>query len=644
MTSPQPAPQIIEEFRDREGESFVYGFGKIHPCCSFLFDTEDVSDSRLFSINQDDEFFEGHIESFYVEDYSDDYPYSNCLPHFFHAAAEAHMKRVSVHKYKCLFCGKIMDKPSIIDHIISQHAEPLRRYLEPHMPFINKDDKAFHGIFTKCQFESLITPPSKPYQLNRGQSGNIVAPIISEHDEFDDSDNTGDQSDVEGLQKYCDPLFYPGQYRVHFHDCCIAPLTKFSRDHRPINQIKSGQSATEDNDMITEDFNKKEYILKQVDQLYMPVIERQTKLQQLLQQKQQQQPTSQTIQQQESADFQGKNKSPAGKGQSKTNQSSTTANVNSIESKMLAIELAEKEEKNKMKQLEQQKAEEMKPKSIPYLSTIPSNLIDDVINSITDKYIGEYVESTTLVLVKPQLTAAKKAHSKRMRDEKFQRQKAEEKKRIEALKERRMETITKISKQVAAPLIKSFIRQEINHIFEEEVKKHEMQKQVAKKPLLKKSHNGLPDPVVVSGLTSQKHLSLSFLSDLFSNLNFVLDEDKKPKIRFRVRYQRYEILLYLTSEQEVMKALAMSPLQVEWAQAVLEIDTELPPEGCWSTYTGQTILEMTSAKNVEGIHNGGGLLAYKQMSPYCDLTQVISQTTSQNQQTNSPTKSNKPSK
>ena len=83
MISPQPAPQIIEDFREREGESFVYGFGKIQPCCSFLFDTTEAADSRLFSINQDDEFFEGHIESFYVEDYSDDYPYSNCLPHFF---------------------------------------------------------------------------------------------------------------------------------------------------------------------------------------------------------------------------------------------------------------------------------------------------------------------------------------------------------------------------------------------------------------------------------------------------------------------------------------------------------------------------------------------------------------------------------
>ena len=544
-----------------------------------------------------------------------------------------------------------MEKPNIIDHIISQHSELLRRYLEPHMPFINKDDKAFHGIFTKCQFESLITPPSKPYQLNRGQSGNIVAPIITEHDEFDDSDNSGDQSDVEGLQKYCDPLFYPGQYRVHYHDSYVSPLTKFSRDHRPVNPIKSGEAVTEDAEkleMITEDFDKKEYILEQVNQLYMPVTEQQTKLQQM-QQMQQQQQALQLLQQQEFADYgsQGKNKSSNNKNQTKSNQSLANSNVNSIESKMLAIELAEKEEKNKAKQLQQQKEEQMKPKSIPYLSTIPSNLIDDVLNSIADKYIGEYVESTTLGLVKPQLTTARKAHIKRMRDEKQQRIRAEEKKRIEALKERRMETITKVSQQITIPLIKSFIRQEINQVFEEEVKKHEKELEEDKKPLLKKSQNGLPDPVVVTGLTSKKYLSLNFLYDLFSNLNFVLDENKKPKIRFRSRYQQCEVLLYLANEQEVMKALSMSPLHIEyWTTAIIKIDTEPPPEVYWSAYTGQQFIEIQLGNNTEKIHNDGGLFLYKQMSSLCDLTsQALPMNTNENNlENNENNNNNKPSK
>ena len=602
MTNFQPAPQIIEEFREREGESFVYGFGKTQPRCPFLFEVN--SESRLFRINQNDEFLDGPLDNFYIDDLSSEYNYANCLPFFFYSATEAHVKRISVKKYKCTICGYESTRSNVIDHIISQHSDKIRTFLEPHLPYINKDDKPFSGLFTKCQFEALITPPSKPYQMNRGQGGNICAPIITDHDEYDECESQNEKSDTESTvgQKYIDPLTQPEQYRVHYEDGFIAPLTKFARDHRPMPIESEEEDGNEENaklESITEDFDRKEIILESVNAFYMPVSEQQQSL--LLQQKLQQK--QETQEKQQAATVQA---TPKKQQQNAVNKQ--------IEDTMKALELAEKKSEIEEKMKKEAK-EPPKPKYIPYINTIPTNIIDDVLKIIADKFIGDYVEPNTLVISKQQLTAAKKAHSKKMKDEKLARQKAKEKKRIEEMKERRAETIKKVTQQIATPLLRSFVRQEINEIFGEEMKAAAKAKEV---PKCKATSGGLLSPVVVTGLTSPKHLSLHFLYELFSNLNFVY-EDKKPMIRFRVRNQMYEVLLFLANEQEIMKAEAMSPLQVGMSTAEIKMDKEVTLDGTWLTCTGQKIIEFTLSKNMEGIHKNGGLLLLEQMSPMCDI-------------------------
>ncbi|KAI5523056.1 hypothetical protein TVAGG3_0588280 [Trichomonas vaginalis G3] len=583
MTITPPSEKVIVDFRETEGDSFVYGFGKILPRCPFLFQVPMKEESRLFSNKKKDSYLTLQCNRFHVEEGYDDLDYGETLPYAFTAAAENFLDKTSIKEFTCSICGYHGPRSDVVSHIITTHPNQIRNFLEPQLEFLDDDDKPFFGLFTKCQFDSLISSPTKPYVLNRGQSGNICAPILNYLSDSEESESENEVNDVDLRvnQKFSDPLYRTEQIRVQYHDTDIPPLTVFAKDHIPQflkNDDEESDETTRLEKIDKEDFDRKDLILQSTNEYYMPQTVTQPKN------------PPQVVEE---------NKKPQ------------IEDIDDLMRKMKEEEEAEL--------LEAQKAEEPpKPVFIEFLSTIPSDVIDEIVEDISQKFITEYVDSQLASYVKPIFTNEKKAYNKRTREEKMNRQKLERKMREREMKERRQEAISNVATKIANPLIRQFVRQEIADVFRTEVDKlKDMQNDNRPK---KKTGNLLP--VVVSGLTSPRHLDIDFLSKFFSNLQFLLDEDKKPLIRFRVRYRRFEALLYLANEGEVSKALAMNPLQIEYTNALLEEDKELPPENCWTAFTNQKILEMSPAKNLDGLHNNGGSLSYEQMSGLCDLLSV----------------------
>lgn len=588
MTITPPSEKVIVDFRETQGDLFVYGFGKILPICPFLFQVPMKEESKLFSTHKKESYLTLQCNRFRVDESLDDIDYAETLPYAFTSAAEILLERISLKEFACSICNHIGPRSEVLSHIITCHSSHIRNFLDHHIEFLDDDDKPFFGLFTKCQFDSLITSPTKPYVLNRGQSGTICAPILPNLSDTEESESESKDTDIDMRlnQKYSDPLYRSEQIRVKYQDTDIYPLTAFAKEHIP-QFLRPDDDETDEITRLErtdkEDFDRKDHILQSINEFYMP----------------------QTVSQSKPQEIEGNVDTVR-----KMKDEIKKPPIEDIDDLMRKM----KEEEEAAK-LELMKAEEPpKPVLIEYLSTIPADIIDDVIEDIAGKFVHEYVDSQIVPIVKPILNQEKKAYNKRTREEKANRQRQERRKREDEMKQRRQEAISNISSKIVNPLIRNFVRQEISDIFKQEAQN--LADPMDSKPRMK---DGGLLPVVVSGLTSPKHLSIEFLSKLFSNLQFLLDEDEKPLIRFRVRYRRFEVLLYLANEVEVSKALAMSPLQVDYTNALLEMDEELPPEGCWTAFTNQKVLEVGSTKNLEDLHANGGKYSYEQMSGLCDL-------------------------
>jgi hypothetical protein len=252
------------------------------------------------------------------------------------------------------------------------------------------------------------------------------------------------------------------------------------------------------------------------------------------------------------------------------------------------------------------------PKYVAFLDSIPTDLRDQVIAALSARFIRSFVENQTAVLIRPSLQTKKKQHQKRLRDERAQKARIEEKQRMTAMRQRRQVAIDRIADEVASPIIRSFIRAEIEAIFDEEAA-------IVRDEQVVSLDAKIVPPVVLSGLSNRKHLNPIFLREVFSGFQFAVDDEGGPKIRFRYAGNRCDVLLYMASIQDVQRLVSQKSIAIDYVMVKLSVEAEDEAAVGLQNYTGQGVLLYPNARNVEDFHEKKGRRGLIGMSPVFNI-------------------------
>ena len=267
-----------------------------------------------------------------------------------------------------------------------------------------------------------------------------------------------------------------------------------------------------------------------------------------------------------------------------------------------------------------QKPKTARPKYISYIETIPEQYRNIIFSNISSQLINGIVKNLCPQLVRPILQKRKKEYEKKIKEERLQKQRDEERQKLEAMRKRKEIAIQNTSKNLVKSIIRSFIHSEIFSIFQEEIEKV---KEETIPKTIKIDENKAPPPVVLTGLFSRKHLNPTFLKGLFSGYNFVLDEKREPKILFRYNGNRYDALLYFSTNKDVMNALSRNPIQVDYTTAQIYLENDEIPNTI-TLFNNQKVL-LSNSRNSEGIISEHGKSDYISMSPVSCLESFCAQ-------------------
>jgi len=574
MQESQLIQQLLEDFRETNGESFYYGIGRYSPLSTFLLNYDNIEDTYLTSPN----FFDIDVPittSDYIDDYEqndDDYEYIRSVTQLLKSITEYLVNQVSINEWECSVCHFKSDKSSVVQHVHDKHPKVIADQFQSMVGFIDDDSKAFFGIFSKLQFDNVISRPE-----NRiGYRGIIDCHI--EAPEIDDLNSEYDGDCDSGISSLGSSLFLSN----FIEEPPSAPsnntsknnfsLQKFIKDHKRLSN-NSRSFEIEFDDAL----DIKEKLIKPLYDVYSP-----------------------PIQMQNGYSIGERGKSPEFMKSNNPNRES-----------QIEILLAEFDK-------EEQKPTVKKIKSVSYFETLPKENRNEIIHSVA-KYLIESIAKDNLEkIVANSIQSQKKQFAKKIKEEKVQRAKDEEKRR----KLEKQKYFEAMASQIAPRVIKMFVRDEITAVFEEERNRiaSTMKKNISfSSPLIPDA----PYYVVVSGIIYEKHHDTKYIIDLFSTLTFAKDTDRKPLIRYRIRQKRIEVLLFLDNENEVNRALSMSPMHVDFSTIFIETDSPQQNEEINPLFNGQQILELMMCKNLDNIHSNGGLFDFLKLSPMLDLSKYI---------------------
>lgn len=252
------------------------------------------------------------------------------------------------------------------------------------------------------------------------------------------------------------------------------------------------------------------------------------------------------------------------------------------------------------------KKEDKEPVKTSYLSNIPSGIVEKVLQSATNDIIHDILEQFLLKKCKDQ----KLVYSKRIKEENRQKLLEEQKRKQEELRNKKTLFVQSVLNLISGTIINYMTRNEIASICEE-------LKQEKKSSRVNTSKESLKH-VVLSGLYSPKYLTRQFIYRTFSNLKFRLDKHKEPKIRFRKGSQRTEVLLYLTDDDEIRKALDMQ-VTVDGSRINIELDIEQNDPKLIETITKQQALISDKVPYFNSAKLDKGLSSFISISPHCNL-------------------------
>lgn len=489
------SPQIfLEDFkkRDLKTNPFFYGFGRYHPVNPFLFKAPKNPTTELFchqwwNFPENSQISSPIMNSLSFKNESSDNFNKNEYFTMFSCAAEIYSMKISPSQSKCTICNFSGSQDKVLNHIIENHSEEISKFLEPHSEYIDDDTEYMTGMLTKLQFDSEITIPKK-FQNKKQQFGlSFTAPVIDtgesdnsymyddDEDDYEEDEppsNQNNQSSVSSRQKQSlstsstsnittntsftsNGLFQDTNSRsptILYKGQKNAPFTHFVQKHP---QNVSSRFTTEE----TLDMDQ----TPPPATLFMPFL-----------------------------DFYFK--SPAN-----TNPKQNNLNLlDSLDLNDYQIPDSNNNNNNNNNSNEGNKRKSKQPEMIPYIETIPSSIRSTIISNLAKKFINEWASSQCLQIVKPLFQAKKKLRQKKLRDEKLTKARNEERQKIQAMRERRKIRIDAMSKLVAEPIIRSFMKKEIEEISNEEIKrKSEMQEKISVEEVKEKENKDERPPIIL---------------------------------------------------------------------------------------------------------------------------------------------------
>ncbi|EAY04095.1 hypothetical protein TVAG_483320 [Trichomonas vaginalis G3] len=610
--------QILFEFaKEASDTGLCYGLGRSEPYVPFLFKS-----NSFFSYDWSPSIDGIRINpkqkrkiSRLLNNVSNDYYQSSMS--FICSVAESYIFRASLDEWECNICHARFQQEDGIQHVCDCHPAIFADSLQKHIDIISNENDSINNMTTKLQFDATAVQPSTPFEPVLQQRMQIKAPYLSEDDiSFDEEEDSDDLDFREHLDSQF-PQFSNADYPI---DMPIPPVIS-NVLRSPSIDVRQCVTKTRLLNYDQEDMNRADTLLKPlIDLISSPFqpqssTENQSKNSSKQQPKKTQQQASPQITQ--SQPIQPQAQQQQNSQNSQPIQPNLPQNVPTT-SKSEPIRPADTKDtkeppKTPKSSIHDLTPDEMKefegldhpkkskkpspPKTISFIETIPEDIQNEAIESVVELLLNNYVESNAMHIIKPTLSNRKKEMAKRAKEEKELKKRQEDQKRKQAFQQKRQECLDKMASCVSIPLIRSFVLSEIENIFEDEKKKliAEAEKETTELTQM----GNLPPPILVSGLLSYSSNKISDIIQLFSNCEFVKDEENNPKIRFRLVGNRMDVLVYLQNKADVKKMLEMTnPMMVNCQQVSLSVEHRQPemPE-IFKCYTGQEMVILS--KNID---------------------------------------------
>ena len=618
---------FYDNFRKNKekGNNFFYGLEQNEPFSSLLFYREsNDQDYKDFEFTKNSLYFPDNIcNEIEISGKKLNSDYQKSIKQMIFCVAEQHFFRANTYEFECTLCHKKCSINDKVNHILNFHSKYVSDLLESNCEEMDNDDDFLNGFMTKLEFSSVVTLPKFYYPSLRSELG-VCAPLAHEVPETDvDKDNEED-----------DILKAPNDISVRFQ-CTLNPvLTKFVSKHCPITPQKEVLPVEEP--ILIQDQNSAAAGEKEQN-----TVDAQNQKLEIGGHVQIVDKSGGTLSNDQN--IKGKvankqnNQKVNPKQQTKSAQSQTPDNKprqpspnQKVQKDMLSSQaldeldkLYDQSEKNLQGLLHTSKQpQKSSPSLTPYIKTIPKKIRQTIFSRIAKKLIDEFATNQCDKIVKNYFQKKKKE---------FNLQKKEETKKIRMQK--RESVIQKISAQIVVPLLRGFIKSEIESIFK-------LESTVVPKPIIEiekieDEANKVPPPVILSGITSRKHLNPQFLREYFSNYQFQLDEKGKPKIQFRYNvHNRYEVLLFLATTQDVYQMLSNNPLTIECSTITVTPGDKESMNIHLNSYTGQELKIYPNLysymKNFDDVSNNGGIIGLISTCPIMCLDSTIGNYSSNN--------------
>lgn len=549
--------EFLEEFRSSENtkNSFCYGLGHHEPSSSFLFRYLISPNISVFleGIGLSSIMSTNLGRRIKVSNDNSNTGFSFSMVGMIHCFADLNQKKIGFNKYRCEICGKVDCKKSIYYHIIEEHQEEISEELERQRKFLKDDKMYLKGMIGKLMFEGIVKKPKKQYYQIDNNNGNTIAPDLHIYD----SDEESYEEDIDGFNEpdiNDSPVGIKtdSPIEVYFDLKLSSSLTKFARKNDPSKNIKYDMPPN-----TLPQFNN----LTAGEQLLLPIVD--------------------SYVQEHNENYHN-----------------------------LLDSFPEEEVKTKPKQNKRQKYPEM----ISYIENIPEQYREKIISNIAMQLISNYTVNYCNQTVRNTYQTKKKEIMKQIKEEKAKKQRDEEKQRLMAMRERKAEKINKITGNILESIIRVFIKSEIKEIYS--IESESIAAENIQENNEDNSESEYNKVVVVSGFVLRRHLNSQFLLKTFGNLSFEIDSDGQPKIRFKCDGNRIQAVLFLSSIEEVRKALKINQVMIEYSTVYISRfeNTNEPFE----LFTEQQILK-SSTINSEVITKSCGKSSFIEMSPFCDF-------------------------
>lgn len=620
--------------RKKDDHNFFYGLERNEPISSLLFYRNSIGDnSHQFDHNlMENTFYFPDASCSEIEINGGNPSYTKSIKEMIFSAAELHFSRVSTYEFECSLCHHRCSYNDRVSHIVSYHSRFLSEIFEANCTAIDDDNDFLNGLMLKLQFDSILTTPTKGYPPACKESCICAPSIYNKESNFDNEE--------EELNSPTSKKIYDTNQKISIRvQGALNPvLTKFVNNHQPIppvcetqvpqellipeNRNDSPQSTNNVDENTTNNSPKQPSAAalqpspKTTNPTFInfnpgsPSKSSPPKQQPISQQPITQQQTNQTASQNTNTKSTETKKKPSPSNTSTANTSvKINSNDTSYQSSQIPVALLEQLSINNPRNSTPPKN---RTKLVPYFDLIPTSIRSQIISNLAREFIKSYVSTTTFQIVKPLLQTKKKAHQKKMREEKAKKAKNEEKMRIAAMRQRKDNAIQKMSNDMVTPIIRSFIRSEIEDIFNQESKAIKEASQNISKIEQNEEIVKAPPPVVLSGLMGRT-LNPNFLREKFANFNFQLDENNEPKIRFRINNQRCEALLYLATFRDFQALCSQSPMQIEYANVTLTPETE-DNSTPYVSYAGQELM-IICASTLDNFEEDKGISSLVSMCP-----------------------------